>query len=61
MVIARQEYAQQVAPGQLGASFEVDLDAGPTLLHTWFDDQRMQPICGAYYVYVERLGPGAAS
>lgn len=35
-------------------SFSADLEAGPTLLHTWFDDDTLQPICGAYYVYVER-------
>lgn len=34
-------------------SFSVELEAGPTLLHTWFDDDTLQPICGAYYVYVE--------
>ncbi len=37
------------------AVFTVQLDAGPTLLHTWFDDERNQPICGAYYVYVCRI------
>ena len=42
------------APGQGSATFTVQLDAGPTLLHTWFDDARDQPLCGAYYVYVER-------
>jgi len=24
------------------------------LLRTWFDDECNQPICGAYYVYVEQ-------
>jgi len=35
------------------ATFAVDLEAGDTLLHTWFDSES-NPICGAYYVYVER-------
>lgn len=41
--------------GDHAAVFELELDAGETLLHTWFFDQRGEPICGAYYVYVERL------
>ncbi|MBS3763699.1 MAG: arylsulfatase [Planctomycetes bacterium] len=36
------------------AVFSVELEAGPTLLHTWFDDEWGQPLCGAYYVYVTR-------
>ena len=36
------------------ARFTVPLEAGPVLLHTWFDDERNQPLCGAYYVYVTR-------
>ncbi len=37
------------------ASFTVNLEPGPTLLHTWYDDEDLQPICGAYYVYVRRM------
>lgn len=33
----------------------VDFQAGKALLHTWFDDANGQPLCGAYYVTVERL------
>jgi hypothetical protein len=55
MLIARQQYTQPVQPGDEAAVFTVPLEAGPTLLHTWFDDAPKQPICGAYYVYVERL------
>ena len=55
IMIARQMYAQPVEAGRNAATFRVQLDAGPTLLHTWFDDARGQPICGAYYVYVSRL------
>ncbi|MBN1582106.1 MAG: hypothetical protein JXA89_15490 [Anaerolineae bacterium] len=46
---------QPVEPGAKAAVFTVPLKAGPTLLHTWFDDARQQPLCGAYYVYVSRL------
>jgi hypothetical protein len=59
MMIARQWYTQPVAPDDEAAVFTVPLKAGPTLLHTWFDDARNQPLCGAYYVYVTRLAPEA--
>jgi len=55
MVIARQQYIQAVTPDEDAAVFTLHLKAGQTLLHTWFDDERNQPICGAYYVYVTRL------
>ena len=55
LMIERQQYSQPVEPGHEAAMFTVQLNAGPTLLHTWFDDARKQPICGAYYVYVSRL------
>ena len=45
---------QPVEPDATFASFDLDLDAGPSHLHTWFDDARGQPLLGAYYVYVER-------
>jgi hypothetical protein len=38
-----------------GVTFALHLGPGPVLLHTWFDDEELQPICGAYYVYVRRL------
>jgi len=55
LMMDRRVYTQDVAPGDLSASFRVELEAGPMLLHTWFDDERNQPICGAYYVYVTRV------
>ena len=55
MMIDRRVFSEQTAPGDDAVVFEVELDAGQTLLHTWFDDERGQPICGAYYVHVERL------
>ena len=35
--------------------FQCTLDAGPAELQTWFQDADGTEICGAYYVYVERL------
>ena len=55
LVIERQQHTQPVEPGDETAVFTVELKAGSTLLHTWFDDEHKQPICGAYYVYVSRL------
>ncbi|MFH1572273.1 MAG: arylsulfatase, partial [Gemmatimonadota bacterium] len=57
ILVARQRQAVDLTPADDAATFNVHLDAGPTLLHTWFDDDRGQPLCGAYYVGVERQGP----
>ena len=35
--------------------FELDLQPGPTQLQTWMRDADGNELCGAYYVYVERL------
>ena len=40
--------------GSKSAQFTVSLPAGPTYLHTWFYDERDDPIAGAYYVYVTK-------
>ena len=40
--------------GDASVKFTFKLEAGPTRLYTWFDDSNNQPICGAYYVYVEK-------
>ena len=55
LMIEQQWHTQPVAPDGEAVVFTVPLKAGPTLLHTWFDDAHNQPICGAYYVYVSRL------
>ncbi|MBD3241143.1 MAG: sulfatase-like hydrolase/transferase [Chitinivibrionales bacterium] len=55
LMIARHHYVQKTSPDDQAAVFTLQLDAGPTLLHTWFDDTRREPICGAYYVYVSRV------
>jgi arylsulfatase len=43
-----------VKPGDKAVSFTKHLEAGPIFLHTWFEDELDQPICGAYYVYLNR-------
>ncbi len=52
--IGGQRREQLVEADDGAATFTVDLEAGPVLLHTWFDDERNQPLCGAYYVHVSR-------
>jgi hypothetical protein len=54
ILIGGQWRAQTIEPRAEAAVFSVELEPGPTLLHTWFDDGRNQPLCGAYYVHVER-------
>ena len=46
---------KEIAPEDAGAVFEVELDAGPARLQTWFSDGSHFNI-GAYYVYVRRRG-----
>ncbi len=55
VMINGKEHTRPVADGDTCVAFSLKLPAGPTLLHTWFDDERNQPICGAYYVTVERV------
>jgi arylsulfatase A-like enzyme len=47
--------ARAVEPGETSATFTVPLEAGPMALHTWFDDEKGETICSAYYVFVRRL------
>lgn len=56
VLIGGEFYTKPVRPDDYGVTFTAELEAGPTLLHTWFDDEQNQPICGAYYVYAERAG-----
>ncbi|MFW6133681.1 MAG: arylsulfatase [Planctomycetota bacterium] len=52
--IAGAEWTRPVAPGDMEATFEVDLEpCERTALDAWFTDG--DDACGAYYVYVERL------
>ncbi len=52
--IGPQQCARTVGAEDEAAVFSLQLEPGPVLLHTWFDDERHQPLCGAYYVYVSR-------
>lgn len=51
-----EEYTLPVKPGMTDVTFELDLEqTGETQLEAWFADQSGEE-CGAYYVYVERVG-----
>ncbi len=54
LLVDNQIHIKEIGPQDEAALFSLDLPSGPTLLHTWFDDEAKQPICGAYYVGVER-------
>ncbi|MFC2123991.1 arylsulfatase [Bacteroidota bacterium] len=45
---------KKVQPGDKAVTFSMELKPGPITLHTWFEDDKDQPICGAYYVYIKR-------
>jgi arylsulfatase len=47
--------ARAIEPGETSATFTIPLEAGPMALHTWFDDDKGETICSAYYVFVRRL------
>ncbi len=55
LMIGQTQHAQPLGAEDERACFTVALESGPIRLHTWFDDERNQPICGAYYVYVTRV------
>ena len=42
-------------PDGQSLTFQLPLEAGQTELQTWLLNESGEPICGAYYVYVERL------
>ena len=50
------EESHKVGPEDKSVSFKVRLEAGPTRLQTWFDDEAGKEICGAYEVYAHRVG-----
>jgi len=52
--LGRVEASAEVHPGELGAVFELELEAGPAELWTWLSDEDGRER-GAYFVYVERL------
>ncbi|MHB8898038.1 MAG: arylsulfatase [Thermoguttaceae bacterium] len=53
--VARQSFSAEVAGGDLGARFEVDLNKAKTTMHGWFTDGEGKDLCGAFYARVERL------
>jgi hypothetical protein len=44
----------RVASNEQSAIFRIPLHAGPATLQTWFLQADDTPICGAYYVYIDR-------
>ncbi len=53
--IAAQDVSAPVSATAREATFTLRLAEGPSRLQTWFYDDSGQEICGAYFVYVERL------
>jgi hypothetical protein len=53
--IGDQEGSANVGQADQAVTFEFHLQKGETTIQTWFDDSNGDPVCGAYYVYVERL------
>jgi len=52
--VSGQQWTCDIAPGDVEATFEIDLAAAEkTTLDAWFTSTGDE--CGAYYVYVERL------
>jgi len=54
--VANVDHARVVGPLDKAVTFRVELEAGKTQLQTWFDDADGRELCGAYYVYVHRVG-----
>ena len=54
ILVGGMRMSRRVKPQDLSAVFDVTLEPGRTLLHTWFDDENGEPITGSYYVYVRR-------
>ena len=52
--IAGVEQEVKTAPGDREAVFHLDLPAGRTQLHAWFQDAKGSDLCGAYFVKVLR-------
>jgi len=53
--VAGQDLSKEVTPDDYEATFTVELPKGHTTVETWFYDRDGKALCGAYYVYVERL------
>lgn len=46
--------SKPVGPNTRSVKFTVGLKPGRTRLYTWFDDERHQPVVGAYYLYLKK-------
>lgn len=53
--IGDHELASKTSDDTKGVAFRVTLPQGPTTLQTWFCNGEGEEICGAYYVYVQKL------
>ncbi|GIX02120.1 MAG: hypothetical protein KatS3mg112_1057 [Thermogutta sp.] len=55
--IGSREMRAQTSPKAIGVPFEVELAEGDTQLQAWFQDEKGNDLCGAFYVKVELLRP----
>ncbi len=53
--VGEAEQIIDIRPESSAASFVVPLKKGPTTAQTWFSDPDGKELCGAYYVYVQRV------
>lgn len=53
--VGGQEVTQSATEGDGAVRFRVELEAGPVEVQATFFDPQGQPICGAYYLDVERM------
>jgi hypothetical protein len=52
--VGEEDQSIPVTPEMVGAAFELELDAGPTEMQTWFDQENGET-GNAYFVEVERV------
>ncbi|MHC4573343.1 MAG: hypothetical protein ACYS76_04310 [Planctomycetota bacterium] len=53
--IADFDQTMPIAKNATAVAFKAKLKAGKTRMQTWFYDTHGRELCGAYYVYVNRL------
>ncbi len=53
--VADVDESRPVAKDDKAATFTIHLPAGKTTLQTWFYDRAGKQLCGAYYVYVQKV------
>jgi len=57
LIAAGAEHAAKTPPGADDARFTIQLPAGRTQLHAWFQDAKGRDLCGAFYAKVTRRQP----